>query len=180
MKIKFIVTFCLVAFMSSSICFGQVKIGYTNIELVLVYMPEAKQMERTLSTYQKKLAEKLRAKESYAKSKLAEYLEKKEKNELSPSEEEAREKELIELDKEIQKESQDAEYDLLAKREELLAPILEKVQNAINKVAKEKGFTYILNQTTSSGVSTILFGPDENDITEALMKELGISIPSSN
>ena len=68
----------------------------------------------------------------------------------------------------------------MQKREELLLPVLEKLQNKIDEVAKSNGFTYILNQTTSTGVSTILFGPEENDITEKLMTALGIQIPKGN
>ncbi len=180
MKNKTFFAFCCISFLFSSACFGQVKIGYTNIELVLVYMPESQNLEQTLNTYQKKLSEQLQVKEQYAKSRLEEYITEKEKSEWSQLEQEQREKELMELDQEIQKFAQEAEQKLLSKREELLAPILEKLQNAIDKVAKEKGYTYILNQTTSGGVSTILYGPEENDITKVLMKELGIPIPSSN
>ncbi|MCB9231725.1 MAG: OmpH family outer membrane protein [Bacteroidia bacterium] len=160
--------------------FAQVKIGYTNIELVLAYMPEAKQVEQTLATYQKKLAEKLQIKQQFAQTKLQEYMELREANKLSPTEDESRQKELQQLDQEIQKEAADAEQKLMQKREELLLPVLEKLQNKIDEVAKSNGFTYILNQTTSTGVSTILFGPEENDITEKLMTALGIQIPKGN
>ncbi len=65
---------------------------------------------------------------------------------------------------------------MLAKRQELLEPVLEKLQAAIDAVAAEQGYTYILNQSTGSGVSVLLHGPEEADITEALMKKLGIEL----
>lgn len=161
----------------STSSFAQVKIGYTNIELILAYMPEAKTLETTLGTYQKKLAEKLKVKDDYAQAKLQEYMDLSEANRLSPTDKEAREKELMKLDEEIKKLAEDAEFDLMTKRSELLAPVLEKLQNAINTVAKENGYTYVLNQTTSAGVSTILYGPEEDDLTKKIMTKLNIQIP---
>lgn len=155
---------------------AQVKIGYTNIELVLAYMPDAKQMEKDLQTFQKKLTEKLKVKDDYVKQKYQEYLELKERG-MTPGDQESREKELVKLDEEVQKLAADSEYDLLAKRQELLEPILKKLQTAIDAVAAAEGYSYILNQTTSAGVSTILYGPDEADVTEKLFAKLGIPMP---
>ncbi|MEM7036489.1 MAG: OmpH family outer membrane protein [Bacteroidota bacterium] len=168
-------------------CFGivfhvagqaQVKIGYTNIELVLAYMPEAKAMEKSIGTFQKKLAEKIKVKDDYVKQKYQEYLQLKEQGGMDQAEQERREKELLRLDQEVQKLAADSEYDLLAKRQELLEPILKKLQGALDAVAAEDGYTYIMNQTTSAGVSTILVGPDENDVTEKLFAKLGMKMPS--
>ena len=62
---------------------SQSKIGYTNIELVMAYMPESKSIEQQLQTYQKKLAEKLKVKDDYVKQKYQEHMEKKERG-MSP------------------------------------------------------------------------------------------------
>lgn len=167
----------LLALLSFNSAAQEVKIGYTNIELLLAYMPEAKQMEAQLNAYQQQLGKQLQTKQSYGQSRLGEYMEKKEAGLLSPQEDQLWQQELQKLDSEITKFASDAEEKLLAKREELLAPILEKLQKAIDDVAEEKGYTYLLNQTNSSGVSTILYGPDENDVTEAVMKQLNIQIP---
>lgn len=153
------------------------KIGYTNIELVLAYMPETKNLEQQLTTFQKKLAEQLQVKEKYMQTKYQEYLTKKERNEFSQESEKEAENELTNLDSEVRKLATESEQRILSKRQELLGPILEKLQKAIDETAQENGFEYILNQTTSTGVSTILYGPDNNDITKKLMTKLGIPIP---
>ena len=181
MKFRTLIIGFFALFLTASVMMAQeVKIGYTNIELVLAYMPEARQMESTLQTYQKKLGEQLQTKEKYAMGKLEEYQTGIKNNTMSPEKKAAAEQELQKLDQEIQAFAQESEYNLLAKREELLQPIVEKLQKAIDETAESKGFTYILNQTTSAGVSTILFGPEENDITEDLMKKLGIEIPKED
>ena len=172
---------CLACALFMSFSYGQdVKVGYTNVELVLAYMPEAKSMDQSLATYQRSLGEKLQVKQNYAQSKLDEYMKLREANQLAPAEDKRRQEELQKLDQEIQQFAAESEQKLMAKRQELLEPILTKLQNAINKVAESNGFTYIMNQTTSAGVSTILYSPEENDMTEAIMKELGIQIPTGN
>jgi outer membrane protein len=156
---------------------AQVRIGYTNIELVLAYMPAAKTLENELGTYQRKLSEELKAAEDYANVKLEEYKALKQANRLSPADDEKWQKDLIALDADLRKKSEEAEFKLMSRRQELLQPIMDSLQAAIDGVAKDSGYTYILNQTTSAGVSTILYGPEEDDITEAVMKRLGIAIP---
>lgn len=158
---------------------GQVKIGYTNIEVILSYMPDTKGVESQLEIFQKKLAEKLKIKEQYAQQKLVEYQEGVAANKFSPEEKAARETELMKLDEELRKLAEESEFQLQAKRQELLEPVLKKLQDAIDGTAAEKGYTYILNQTTSGGVSTILYGPQEDDITETVMKKLGITVPQN-
>lgn len=177
MKFKTMMLAVAVVVMTSLSAQAQVKIGYTNLEVVLASMPEAKTMEKELQVFQEKLAAKIKIKDDYVKTKYQEYLDKKERGFASPAEQEAAEKELLRLDEEVQKMAQDAEYDIMAKRQALLEPVLNKIQTAIEAVATAGGYTYILNQTTSAGVSTILYGPDEADITKALFGKLGLKYP---
>jgi len=173
---KFFVTIALICTFSISIA-QQLKIGYTNIEYILTFMPEAKQMEQTLKNYEQKLTEQLSIKQSYAQGKLDTYLKLKEEKKLTSQQDEEMQKELIKLDDEIKKFAQASENDLMLKREELLKPITDKLQKAIDDIAKEEGYTYILNSTNSSGVATILHGPEQHNITEKIMKKLGITVP---
>ena len=54
---------------------------------------------------------------------------------------------------------------------ELLSPIIEKVQNAVNAVGQEKGFTYILDKT--AGV-VVFIGENAIDITSDVKAKLGL------
>jgi outer membrane protein len=178
MKLKTTMLVALMVLMTSFAAQAQVKIGYTNLEVVLGSMPQAKTMEKELQLFQEKLAAKIKVKDDYVKQKYQDYLDKRERGAfLSPAEQEAAEKELLRLDEEVQKLAQDADYDIMAKRQALLEPILAKLQTAIDEVAVAGGYTYILNQTTSAGVSTILYGPDEADVTKQLFVKLGLKYP---
>lgn len=157
---------------------AQTKIGYTNVEFILAKMPETKDINQQLQVYQQKLQDRLSIKEQYAQSKLQEYQEMKQTNQLNSEMDQAKIQELMGLEEEIKQEAQKAERQLMAKEGELLKPVVKKLQDAIDEVAAEKGYTYILNQTMGAGVSTILYGPEEHDITIAVMKKLGI--PTEN
>lgn len=154
----------------------QVKVGYTNVELILAYMPETTALNQQIQTYEEQLAKQLNTKQLYAQERFQDY---QKAQEIGASAEDLKKKEaeLMKLQEELQKFAQEADYKVAQKRAKLLEPITEKLQKAIDDVADEKGYTYVLNQTSSSGVSTILAGPEGDDLSEAIMKKLGISIP---
>jgi len=123
-------------------------------------------------------AKKIETKELYIQSKYREYMKLNQEGQLNQQDKTTREAELQKLDEEIKREAADSEQKLLSKRQELLEPIVNTLQNKINEVAESMGYTHILNQTDSGGVSTVLYAPKEDDITEPLMKALGITIPN--
>jgi outer membrane protein len=152
------------------------KIGYANIELILAYMPESKTMQQTLATYEKKLGEKLQVKQQYYQTKGGEYLElaktTQDEAKLKPLQDE-----LIKLEEEIKKETTDAQNKLMAKRQDLLDPIIKKLQGEIKALSTAEGYDYVLNTVDGSGVSIVLHGPEEHDLTKKLMTRLGIKLP---
>lgn len=150
------------------------RIGYTNLELVLSYLPEAQQVEQQLRTYEKKVIEQLNIKQSYLQTKVEEYTELKQAGKLTPAQEEERRKEIIRLDEEIKRFQEESEQNYLKKKAELLQPVVEKLQKAIDELAAAEGYDYILNNSNSTGVAFILHGPKGDDVTERLLKRLGV------
>ncbi len=43
-------------------------------------------------------------------------------------------------------------------------------------VAKEGGYTYVLNQAVGAGIPSILYGKESDNLTEAIAKRLGIAV----
>ena len=83
----------------------------------------------------------------------------------------SKEAELEDLQKRIQTFQQTAEQDISQKRRELFQPIQEKALKAVEDVAAENGYTYILD----SGVGAIVYSsPEANDITPLVKEELGL------
>lgn len=179
MRMKFLIaTFAAVLFtIQGSI--AQIKIGYTNIELILAYMPETEQMNKDLQIYAGKLDKALKVEEDYFQLKMNEYTSLSKANKLTPADDENRQRELMKLDSSLQRKQALQEQQILAMQQELIQPSLDKLQNAINEISKEEGYTYILNQSTSTGVSTILFGPESDNITDKIFKKLGVEVPAA-
>ena len=58
--------------------------------------------------------------------------------------------------------------DLQKKRNDLLEPIYEKVNEAIKAVAKEQGFQFIFDQ------QVLLYGEETSDVSAAVRTKLGM------
>lgn len=155
---------------------AQTKVGFTNVELILTYMPETKLLEKELETMEKKLMEQLQVKQKYYQQKMLEYMEAKEKGLINAEMDAIAVKELGRLEEEVQVGIQSAQEKLLMRRMTLLKPVQDKIQAAIDGVAKEGSYTYILNNSVGSGVPSILYGLESEDVTVRIAKKLGIEV----
>ncbi len=63
------------------------------------------------------------------------------------------------------------EGDLFKKRQELIKPIQDKVYNAVQKMAVQRGYDFVLDK--SEGI-TIIFADPKLDKSEDILKDLGI------
>ncbi|MEJ7626652.1 MAG: OmpH family outer membrane protein [Ferruginibacter sp.] len=85
-----------------------------------------------------------------------------------------REDELFNKEKELrdqQKKRFGFEGDLFRKRQELIKPIQDKVYNAIQKLAVEKQYDFILDK--SEGI-TVIFADPKLDRSEDVLRKLGV------
>ncbi|MDN3596301.1 OmpH family outer membrane protein [Zunongwangia endophytica] len=89
---------------------------------------------------------------------------------VTEEENQKRSMELQGAQRRIQERSQKASQDLQKKQQDLVRPILEKARGAIQKVARAKGYDYVLDSTTGAGVIMA----DGFDLMPAVKTELGI------
>jgi len=87
---------------------------------------------------------------------------------MSASVRKLREDELISIQNRIQEFSMNAQEDVDAEKLRLIAPFQEKVQNAINEVAKEHKYNYIFD------TQILLYYDGGDDVTPLVRKKLGI------
>lgn len=152
---------------------AQLKIGHINSQELLAAMPETDSAQKKLANLAKEselMLEELNVEfnkkwEDYSKK-----LEDKE-NPMSPLIRSAKEAELQELQQRIQVFRQQAEQDLQKQRAELLQPIQETALKAVNEVAEENGFTYVLDM----GIGVVIYAaPDSEDILPLVKKKLNL------
>src|SRR5664279_591669 len=80
-----------------------------------------------------------------------------------------KETELLDKEKRIQEFEENAQTNLQKRNGELVQPILDKVLKAVDKVAAENGFTYILDVSKGSVIYT---SKDSQNINDLVLKEL--------
>lgn len=146
-----------------------VKIAHVNTSDVMNAMPDKAKAEKSLEKYYNELQEQLKTMYTEYQNKLQDYQSNVET--MSNLVKQSKEKELVDLESRITAFQGNAENEFEAKRAELLKPILDKIQNAINAVGKEKGYTYIIDLATGAAVYV---GDNAVDCTKDVKAKLGI------
>ncbi|MFN4084899.1 MAG: OmpH family outer membrane protein [Spirosomataceae bacterium] len=179
MKIKFVLALFALALFSGVATSAQtaVKIGYTNIDYILSNLPQAAEIQTKLQTekaqydklVQEKVAELQKVYEDYQKNAAS----------MSPVIRADKEKFMQNKQGEIQEFQQNSEVALQRKQQELLSPLLDKIQEAVDAVAKENGYTYVFNSDAGPTTSPIvLVAPDSDNITDLVFKKMGVKTPA--
>jgi outer membrane protein len=153
---------------------AQFKLGYADINGIMGVMPEREKINEDLQTYAlglQKMLEDVKAQRESAVEKYQAKTQAKDTTGLGAITNQA-----ITADQNFQKASQQAEGRLAEKRAELMKPVVERVEKAIAEIAKEGGYTYILNSVDGSGTSNILFGPPTDNVTLKVVAKLGIKL----
>ena len=149
------------------------KIGHVNLDSLITLLPESKDAQVKVQEYAKQLEQQVVAMQSELQGKYAEYQEKsKDLPELVRA---SKEKELNDLNQRIQDFQQQAQGDYQKKSAELSKPVYEKAKRAIDHVAKENGYKYVLD--TSTGI--VLFSEPSDDIIALVIKKLGVTVSAT-
>lgn len=164
-KITLTFLFTAAIFLSAN---AQSKVAYLNSVRIISLMPEAKKVDEKLkkeaATYEKEF-EGLRKE---LEQKAANF--QKNVKTWSKSMQETKGREVQELQQRIQTYRNSAGQELEQKRQTLMAPVLEKAQKVIDKIAKKEGYDYIID--ASKG--TLLFANEDHNLFEKVKKALGI------
>jgi len=148
------------------------KIGYADVDYIFGQMPEAKQIETELKSTETQLRSQIDSRVQEFQKKLADY--QANLNTMLDAVRQNTERELTMLQENLQKLQQDAQTTIDNKRSQLMEPVFRKVGKAIEEVAKENGYTFILNQQIG-GLDVILYGDEKNDVSDLVLKKLGVT-----
>lgn len=146
----------------------EAKFGHINTNELLRMMPGREEARAELERYARELEETFSAMQNEFQTKYMEYLENQET--YSQIVRQSKERELQSLNERIMEFQESAQVDIMEQEERLLSPIIEKARNAINKVGRDHGFTYIFD--TSGG--SVLFSEGGQDIMPLVKAELGL------
>ena len=148
------------------------KIGYVDTDYILTSIPEYKaaqgEIDKLSVDWQKEIEAKYTEIDKLYKAYqadailLTDDMKKKRENEIINKEKEV---------KELQKSRFGVDGELFKKRMELVKPIQDKVYNAVQKIAVQRGYDFVLDK--SEGI-TIIFADPKLDKSEDVLKELGV------
>jgi outer membrane protein len=144
------------------------KIGHISFNALVDQMPETKTIKTQLDAYQKQFIDQYTTMTTEFQTKAEAYNSKKAT--MTDATKTATETELQDLQKRIQDFQNDARGKVEAKSNELSKPLITKARAAISQVAKEKGYTYVLD----SSQIELLVSPDADDMLAAVKLKLGL------
>lgn len=148
------------------------KFGYLNAQALLNEMPEVKEAEANLQTLQKQLQAKGEQMVADFQTKYLELERKNQQGEISPKELETESQQLKEQENEIAAYEQQMQRQILEKRNTLLQPIYDSVNEAIKQVAEEEGYAYIFDASPGTGI--LLYVDESTDVMAKVKARLGI------
>ena len=145
------------------------KLGHLDAQEILALMPEREKATEDYQEYAKGLESQLMSMQSLYQSSIQDYQD----NEATYSDLVKQDKiaEIQGLEQRIGTFQQSAQESLQRKELELLSPILEKLQNAINEVAEDGDYTYIFDNSTGG---MLLYSKDSENISSLVKKKLGL------
>ncbi|MCG8374777.1 MAG: OmpH family outer membrane protein [Balneolales bacterium] len=148
------------------------KMGYTNVEYILAFMPEAQTVQTELTEYENQLVAEIQTKQAELQQKVTEYQQGSAM--MVDAVRAEREDEIRRLDASLQQFQANAEGLLQAKQLELLQPLYNTIQTAIDEVAAEGGYLVVFR-------SESLLYADESmleEISDQVFAKLGIELPA--
>ncbi len=147
------------------------KLGHIDRQKLMLSLPERKSAEEKMQAFAKTLDDRLKAMGAEYEAAVAAAQAKAAT--MTETEKEMAVRDIQALEQRIQDAREKAQEDLAKQEEELLRPMVEKANAAINEVAASNSFNYIFD--TSTGF--VLYFDKGEDIMPLVKTKLGITTP---
>jgi outer membrane protein len=165
LRATFIAAIMLLSF---TFAHAQSKIGFINLQQLVVESPDYKGVKTALDVYQKQFIDQVGAMNTELQTKGKDYESKRAT--MTDAIRSAKEAELQDIQKRMQDFENTAQQQVDAKANELTKPLIDKARVVISAGAKEKGYLYVLD--SSQGTQLLVSG-DGDDIMAAVKAKLG-------
>jgi len=167
-KILIAIAVCLLAFGGNAMAQKNLKFGHINSNDLMQIMPGRDSAQAILQKEVTELEETLKSMQSEAEKRYNDYV----ANQAGWTEliRQTKQREIQDMGARIQEFQENAQKQLQEREAELLKPIIDRAKKAIEDVAREGGFTYILD----SGTGAVLYSQDSEDIMPLVKRKLGL------
>lgn len=161
--------FIFLILFSGTLSQAQTKVGTIDAEYILSQLPEIKDVEEGLKTYNNELQEELQKTIKNYEGMVSEYQDTN--STLKEEDKIAKENEIISLENDIKNFRQKASVLLQMRRNELTKPLYDKIDAAMKEVIAEQKYTQIINSSSNA----LAYADSAFDITDKVLSKLGIS-----
>jgi outer membrane protein len=148
------------------------KVAYLNSAQVMSLLPEVKEANSQLEVFQKQYENRIKTLVEDYQRKGMELQRRIQAGEVAPK---AQEEEIAKLQAEEEKINgleQEMRQKIAEKQEALVAPLIQKLQVAIDAIAAAEGYLYIFDASPGNGV--LLYADPSLDVTLKVMDKMGI------
>lgn len=155
------------------------RIGYTDHEVLISNMPQTRTIQEELQAEVESGQRILLSMQEDYTGKVERY--QTQRSLLSEERQQEREQELLALQQELQEKASELEQDLVQREIDLFSPIYELVDEAIRKVATERGLDLVLRTQAGPAQPILLYVNEDRivDITLDVARELGIDVDAA-
>lgn len=147
------------------------KLGHINSQELLSIMPESKTAEAKLKAKGQEVETQMKDLQTQYQNLFKGYAEAMEAKTMTAEAQKAKEESLQAMQVKIKAYQEQAQKDLDKLQSDLLGPIFEKANKAIQDVGTKNGFTYIFD---TSARSIVYVAPTSENVLPLVKKELGI------
>ncbi len=150
---------------------GQDRYGHLNFGNLIAVMPEAIAANDSLEIMQATMVARGEAMAAQFQRDASAFIKDVQGGTLTPVQQQERQAALEKRQVDIQQFEQEIVQAMGASRNQMLEPIIEKAQQAIEDVAKENGYVMIFD---TSVFNAVMFADEAEDVMELVKTKLGI------
>ncbi|RMF00569.1 MAG: OmpH family outer membrane protein [Bacteroidetes bacterium] len=151
---------------------AQDRYGHLNFGNLIAMMPETKDADAQLEAYQKDLVSKGEAMAKEFQTEYTAFVQAVQEGNLPPIKQQEMQAVLEKKQQEIVAYEQEVAQLVNAKRQELLAPIVDKAQAAVDSVAQANNFLLVFD---TSIFGAVLYAEESEDLMPLVKAALGIT-----
>lgn len=161
----------LITLMATTQVNAQSKIGYISTEELISIMPETQKADSNLQQYRNALIQNYQDKQGALETAIEKF--NKDSASYTSAVKDVKRGELQKMLQDISSEEQRIQQQLQQRQQELIVPINKRAFDAIQAVAKENGYGYIIEK------NALLVAPPGDDVLNLVAKKLNIKVPNA-
>lgn len=147
------------------------KIGYISVNDVIMIMPETVKAQADLEEFRNALIQSATDKEAAFNQAVEKFV--ADSLKMTEAQKTVKRQDLMKMQQELSQEDQRMQEQFQKKQQEVITPIQTKAMTTIQTVAKEAGYTYVIEKEAA------IVAPNADDLLPLVAKKLAVTIPQT-